>query len=143
MNLQLKVKVDYNKLINKYKIITNRQLTIAKHVALREIGNEAVLSIKKTIQNKVAGMRSKAGDPPMSQSGKLRRSNKKNVINSNNLLIYNHAKSKRNAPYPKFLEDGTKKMAARPFFVKGASLVFKDAKKKLRERIFTFIKAVK
>lgn len=56
------------------------------------------------------------GEPPASRSGKLANSNKY-TARSKELNIFNTAFNK-GAPYPSYLEEGTKKMQARAWFEK-------------------------
>lgn len=55
------------------------------------------------------------GEYPVSQSGKLVKGFGYRA-RVNELLIYNRARSKTGAPYPAFLNDGTRKMEPRQYF---------------------------
>ena len=55
------------------------------------------------------------GQPPANLSGNLQRNAYYKVKGWNQVIIGNDAVSKKNAPYPVFLEYGTSRMAARPF----------------------------
>ncbi len=57
------------------------------------------------------------GEPPAKRSGRLSRSFV-SIPRTMELVIGNTAFSKDGAPYPLFLEDGTIKMARRPYFMK-------------------------
>lgn len=56
------------------------------------------------------------GEPPAKRSGNLARKFKYKV-NLNEMKLGSEAFSKKGAPYPFFLEGGTKKMAPRPWFI--------------------------
>lgn len=58
---------------------------------------------------------SSPGQKPVSQSRKLEKSFHFRA-RTNELLIYNDARSDKGAPYPAFLNEGTRKMAPRQYF---------------------------
>jgi hypothetical protein len=91
--------------------------------ALQTHGKEVKKELRKVISTSVGNGRhysglpnrsSSAGSPPVSQSGDLEKlfSYKTTPLF---LTIFNTANNK-GAPYPTFLEEGTKKMQARPYF---------------------------
>lgn len=91
---------------------------------LKTHGAEVKKELKKVIETSVGNGRhysglpnrsSAAGQPPVDQHGKLANGFRYNSYPLQ-LKIGNIANNE-GAPYPAFLEDGTKKMAPRPYFV--------------------------
>ena len=92
--------------------------------ALRVHGKEVKDKLTNTIKNARGSGRqypnlpnrsSAPGEIPVSQSGKLENSFGYRT-RVNELLIYNKARSRTGAPYPLFLNTGTRKMEPRQYF---------------------------
>ena len=93
--------------------------------SLRKHGKEVKTALKTKIETSVGkGIKyaslprrsSAPGDAPVSQSGRLE-NGFKYISRPMELVIGNNAKSDDGAPYPTFLEGGTKKMDKRPYFI--------------------------
>jgi len=93
-------------------------------IALRKHGKLVTDKLTRTIKNSrgrgvkypnLPNRSSAPNDKPVSQSGKLEKSFHYRS-RKNELLIYNDARSDKGAPYPAFLNQGTKKMAPRQYF---------------------------
>ena len=70
---------------------------------------------KGTHYSRLPNRSSAPGEVPVSQSGNLARSFGYRA-RTTELLVFNKARSDKGAPYPAFLNQGTKKMAPRQYF---------------------------
>lgn len=74
-------------------------------------------------------------EAPAEQSGKLSKSIGYRVRNHTQMEIGASAESERGAPYPRFLEDGTRKMKPRPYLLKSVNNTARDAQKALQDYV--------
>lgn len=102
---------------------------LAKHeynirMALKIHGKEVTTVLRSSIKNsrgsgthylRLPNRSSAPNEHPVSQSGKLLKGFGYRT-RTNELLVFNRARSKDGAPYPAFLNEGTKKMEPRQYF---------------------------
>lgn len=115
-----------------------------------EIGSRFSNHTKKLIKNppktgRMYGMHqaSAPGEAPANKTGRLMNSISYSIHSTHELEIGASARSNKGAPYPRFLEEGTKKMAPRPYLIKSADymdneivqLLEKTVNETLRKRL--------
>lgn len=117
--------VQYHKEIVTGRLKFRHSIHIAK--ALKTHGDEVTKELQKVVTTGTRSGRvysyrgrkytaSAPGEPPARRSGKLSKGFESKA-RLWELIIGNKTYSKKGAPYTKYLEEGTKKMEARPYFL--------------------------
>jgi hypothetical protein len=96
----------------KWKINPNEWIKSMVPDLLKQTGDQLVRDIRGIVSTPYPGA-SSPGQPPHTRSGRLRSMVFSHV--SRDEAYVGSAAKRGDAPYPKFLEEGTSKMAARPF----------------------------
>ena len=117
---------EYHKdLIMPRRLIRRHEQNI--HEGLVEHGKEVTVSLSRVITTgsrtgRVYRFRGRShtaaadGEPPANRSGKMAKSFVYRA-STKQLMVGNEAFSRKGAPYPSYLEEGTSRMGAKPYFV--------------------------